>query len=300
MSTPQIGAGILRVAQTAFSGSVVSASLLVGASLQAAPPRTAEPAKPAVVARSSQETAATGRRPISSRLASARKPISIPQPAPETAATAPLAAAADDMPRPTALAELAALAGDATAEAVVAPETGLADAATTEPAMQPTLPEPAIQPTLEAAPVAPVRVGGLLYPPSVVSDSGANEPARLPAADIRLQVTESHPQAVRGGAIEWRLELCNTGSEPAANVTAVLFFAEGIEPVAASGAAASLAAGEVRFDPLQTLGPGEIVELQVTGVGTGAGEVPYRAEVVSSSQQDPIAQDGSIQVRSTP
>ena len=77
---------------------------------------------------------------------------------------------------------------------------------------------------------------------------------------------------------------------------AVLFFADGIEPVAASGATASLGAGEVRFDPLETLAPGEIVELQVTGVGTSSGDVQYRAEVVSSDLPETIAHDGVIQV----
>jgi len=139
-------------------------------------------------------------------------------------------------------------------------------------------------------------VNGLLYPPSVVVASGANEPAQLAAPAVKLQITESPKKAAQGGAIDWRLELCNVGSEPATNVTAVLFFAEGIEPVAASGAAASLAAGEVRFDPLETLQPGEIVELLVTGVGTGSGTVRYRAEVVSGELENAISQDGVVQV----
>lgn len=139
-------------------------------------------------------------------------------------------------------------------------------------------------------------VDGFLYPPSVVADSGANAPPQLASPAITLQITESLPEARRGGAIEWQLKLCNTGSEPATNVTAVLFFADGIEPVAASGATASLAAGEVRFAPLETLGPGEIVELQVTGVGTSSGDVEYRAEVVSSDLPKAIAHDGVIQV----
>ena len=141
-----------------------------------------------------------------------------------------------------------------------------------------------------------MMVDGFLYPPSVVADSGANAPAQLAAPAITLQVTESLPEAQRGGHIEWRLKLCNAGSEPATDVHAVLFFADGIEPVAASGATASLGAGEVRFDPLETLGPGEIVELQVTGVGTSSGDVQYRAEVVSSDLPETIAHDGVIQV----
>ena len=65
---------------------------------------------------------------------------------------------------------------------------------------------------------------------------------------------------------------------------------------AAPAVISELGAGEVRFDPLETLAPGEIVELQVTGVGTSSGDVQYRAEVVSSDLPETIAHDGVIQV----
>lgn len=282
MRTQRAGVDFRRVAQTVFAGSTLSASLVIGGGLQAAGLHSQGTHDSVIAVRSSEETAAPGRRPISSRIASARKPIKLAEPAAATT------------PAPEAAAERPAVATAESDLAAKAPASGpIADA----PRQQDATPEV----LAAAAPaVAPVMVDGFLYPPSVVADSGANAPARLAAPAVTLQVTESLPQATRGGAIEWRLKLCNTGSEPATNVTAVLFFADGIEPVAATGATASLAAGEVRFEPLEALGPGEIVELQVTGVGTSAGDVQYRAEVVSSDLHEAIAQDGVIQVTDTP
>jgi hypothetical protein len=267
------------VAQTVFSGSTLSVALLIGGGLQAAAPPSQGTQTTVIAVRSSEATAASGRRPISSRIALARKPIRRAEP--PTATT----------PAVEAAATTAAVAPPQSEIATHAPASGpVADAA---PQQLDATPE---VPAATAQRVAPVMVDGFLYPPSVVANSGANAPAQLAAPAITLQVTESLPEARRGGPIEWRLKLCNAGSEPATHVHAVLFFADGIEPVAASGATASLGAGEVRFDPLETLAPGEIVELQVTGVGTSSGDVQYRAEVVSSDLPETIAHDGVIQV----
>lgn len=290
MRTQRSNARLHRVTRTVLSGAIASASLLNSMSLYAAPAGSRDGSRTAIVARSTDATAATDRKPISVRIASARQPIRIAEPSagrtvPAEQHAEPVAGPPHDSPNPLE---------QPTPQEPVA---GLVDA---KPAAEPDTVVPAAFPDPEVlesrASVAPVMVDGLLYPPSVVVASGANEPARLAAPAVTLQITESPTKAAQGGAIDWRLELCNVGSEPATDVTAVLFFAEGIEPVAASGAAASLAAGEVRFEPLETLKPGEIVELLVTGVGTGSGNVRYRAEVVSYELENAISQDGVVEV----
>ena len=117
-----------------------------------------------------------------------------------------------------------------------------------------------------------------------------------PTPRLTLTVVESHVEAEAGRPIEWQLRLCNTGGTAARNVEATLFFAEGIEPVAAAGATAALAAGEVRFDPVPSLPAGGVVELSVTAVGTEAGPVVYRAEVESRDLPGPVAREGVIRV----
>lgn len=285
MNTPHTKARRRRAVRTLFSGTAVAASLLVNAGL-AAPP---QPVASTIVARSSEVTAATGRRPISARIALARKPISIPQPP----ATPP---AEEEIPDIQALAHLSILGAHT-------PPTLTSEGASEATQSQP---EDVVEP-LEAASVAAFQtvpqatVGGLLYPPSVVANAHSLEPGMFSAASaVTLNVEESQPRATLGDTIEWRLKLCNTSNEPVTDVTAVLYFAEGIEPVAAGGAEASLAAGEVRFRLPETLTPGEVVELQVTGIGTNSGNIPYRAEVATNKLPKTVAQDGIVQVTGSP
>lgn len=289
-----------------LGGSVLTSSLALlflphgfgGTATAAGPSRSAS--RYSVVAQSDIETAATGRRPISTRIALARQPISVVPAVPEqppletiaeqaaaeaAAVNQPVAAAERSSDQPLGYQTLEALAAE---PARPVPHVA---ALTSEPA--------AVPPVAETDQTPLLSVGGLAYPASAASKLPVpGKPGLLPPATsaVTLRVSESHPETTEGEAIEWRLQLCNAGSEPAHNVSAMLFFAEGIEPVAASGGEASLATGEVRFDTLASLGPGEIVELLVTGIGTEAGAVQYRAEVISSAQPEPIAQDGVVQV----
>lgn len=253
-----------------------------------------------IVAQSDIDTAATGRRPISSRIALARKPISVvpavpDQPPLETIATpAATEQFAAEQPHTPATIPGGQPLGYQTLEALAAEPPQPAPHVAALPL------EPAAAPSVaEAEQPRPLSVGRFSYPASIGDELPVpGKPGLLPPATstVTLRVSEPDPETTQGEAIEWRLQLCNAGSEPAHNVSAMLFFAEGIEPVAASGGEASLAAGEVRFDTLATLGPGEIVELLVTGIGTEAGAIQYRAEVVSSDHPEPVAEDGVVQV----
>ena len=289
-----------------LGGSVLTSSLallflphgLGGEATAAGPTHSAS--RYSIVAQSTIDTAATGRRPISTRIALARQPISVvPAPSEQPAVQAvaepaatesavveqAVAGARSPHDQPLGYHTLEALAAE---PARAVPHTA---ALASEPA--------ALQPAVGTEEPGPVSVGGFSYPASVGGELPVpGKPGLLPPATstVTLRVSEPEFKATRGETIEWRLQLCNAGSEPAHNVSAMLFFAEGIEPVAASGGEASLATGEVRFDTLATLSPGEVVELLVTGIGTEAGAIQYRAEVVSSDQPEPIAQDGVVQV----
>jgi hypothetical protein len=252
-----------------------------------------------VVARSTEQTAATGRQPLSARLTLARQAVQFHE-----ADRDHMSGAGEEVPPvedPYLSERQATHAGPspaATESEVVNSEQagddrdGVGDGRFAE---------------LQSS-------GGFFYPPSITAglpvqaaSESPHTPPRMNAgprsrsdnpsmAAIAIDVRESQPKAPQGAVVEWCLRLCNTGSEPANDVSAVLFFAEGIEPVAASGSRAALAAGEVRFAPLAQLAAGETVELQVTGICVSPGHIAYRAEVAFSEDAQLTAHDGMVQV----
>ena len=244
---------------------------MIGASLTLAPlvalgtPAPAEePARSRIVAQSTDATAATGRMSISARIALARKPVR------QLASVSPVAAV------------------ETTAANPAEPDRGTPAEATRTDAPVP-------------------RTSILLYPAGVAAGlpvGNSDTPAAVPqqaadsttAAGLTLLVAGPREPVVQGGTIEWRLVLHNPGSQPVRKASVLLFFADGLEPVAASGHPAALAAGEVRFDALASLAPGETVELLVTGRGIGAGSVAYRAEVLVADEPEIVAHDGLVQI----
>jgi hypothetical protein len=108
---------------------------------------------------------------------------------------------------------------------------------------------------------------------------------------------ESPPQAVgEGEAIVLRISVRNLGSEPANAVAATIYFAAGIEPVTATGHAADIYPGQVRFNTLQALPAGESIELMVTAVGTRPGSMAFRGEVDCQELTAALSADGELTV----
>jgi len=131
---------------------------------------------------------------------------------------------------------------------------------------------------------------------------GETEPELLPQDSLSqgsllaLEV-ETPPQAVgEGEAIVLRISVRNLGSEPASAVTATMYFADGVEPVTATGHAADIYPGQVRFNTLQALPAGESIELMVTAVGIRPGSMAFRGEVDCQELTAALAADGSLTV----
>ncbi|MEI7863196.1 MAG: hypothetical protein WCJ21_11215, partial [Planctomycetota bacterium] len=113
---------------------------------------------------------------------------------------------------------------------------------------------------------------------------------------LSLEV-ETPPQAVgEGEAIVLRISVRNLGSEPANAVAATIYFAAGIEPVTATGHAADIYPGQVRFNTLQALPAGESIELMVTAVGTRPGSMAFRGEVDCQELTAALSADGELTV----
>lgn len=121
---------------------------------------------------------------------------------------------------------------------------------------------------------APMEVAQTEKPASVGAVDQKPRPG-IPRLVVDCEETPVEPAG--GDTVTWRITVRNTGA-PAHGVTASVFFAEGIEPVHASGAAAVLSPGEVRFDPIEELPTDGSLELFVTGEARQVGAVAYRVE----------------------
>jgi hypothetical protein len=295
--------------------------------LKASAGQPAAPRRYSIVAQSSKATAATGRRPISQRIAASNLPLLIPIregcnedgcPAP-TAATPhvqpPVAEDAVDEQAPpsepapqTMLSETDDAEADAVeaevAEAVTETETNTAPTTTPDhSAVTAAEPEP-IPAETQATDSLLERVKTALAAKRQHADAqeeAAAAPPEQPLAGVpaRLEfnVRESRSLVKEGEQIVMRLAVRNVGGEPAAQVNATLFFAEGMEPVQAIGHSAEVYPGEVRFGTVEAIQPGDSVDLLVTAIGTRPGSVTYRGELECSQLGGRIAREGSVTIR---
>jgi len=132
--------------------------------------------------------------------------------------------------------------------------------------------------------------------PELLAQDSLAEDSLTQGSLLALEV-ETPPQAVaEGEAIVLHISVRNLGSEPANAVTATMYFADGVEPVTATGHAADIYPGQVRFNTLQALPAGESIELMVTAVGTRPGSMAFRGEVDCQELTAALAADGSLTV----
>lgn len=121
--------------------------------------------------------------------------------------------------------------------------------------------------------------------------------ARKPAVPrLLIDCEESTVDARQGDWIRWRITIRNAGAT-AHHVVATLYFAEGIEPLAAAGHGHSLATGEAKFSPVASLGEDDSVQLEVTGRAARPGAVAYRIEVGCRDLPGHFAREAVILVR---
>lgn len=194
---------------------------------------------------------------------------------------------ASDPPPPPAAAEQAATPpheepAEAVAQAPVQIEAHIQQA---QPQATPLAPAVAVAESPRDAAASPAIAAEALAP-------ALAEPARL-----EFDVRESRCLVGEGEQIVMRIAVRNIGGETAERVTATLFFAEGIEPVQAVGHAAAVYPGEVRFETLPRLSPGENVDLIVTAVTTRVGNVAYRGELESRQPAARVAREGTVTIR---
>ncbi|NDC63793.1 MAG: hypothetical protein EBZ59_07395 [Planctomycetia bacterium] len=124
----------------------------------------------------------------------------------------------------------------------------------------------------------------------------ASAPSGPAPALLEFDVRESQSLVREGEQIVMRIAVRNVGGVPAEGVTATLFFAEGVEPVRSIGHSAELHPGEVRFEAVDRLAPGNAMNLIVTAVGTRPGSVAYRGELECRQLPGRLAREGAVTV----
>ena len=302
-----------------------------GAQVPGIDPTTLPPGRPV---RSNAETASAGRSPLAVRIAMADK-VAPDKVFPDKVLPAEEPTVAEAVANTTdPVVAVAPAAGTVEAREITAPPTASAEAAKTVTKSQPKptedrrrllglvreklaeIGQPAqpVQPVkvAERQPQRPVHAPTRMAAASPVAKGPAPSDVARTENPAATQTVDQEPRAgiprlvvdceetpvepAGGDTVTWRITVRNTGA-PAHGVTASVFFAEGIEPVHASGAAAVLSPGEVRFDPIEELPAGGSVELLVTGEARQAGAVAYRVEAGCREVPGHAARESVVVIR---
>ena len=83
----------------------------------------------------------------------------------------------------------------------------------------------------------------------------------------------------------------NRGTKAATNIDVVGQFGYGVEPVRTEGLRAKLIPGQAVFNPIDSLGPGEEIELKVYAKASKAGRHKFRAVVKSANPETDLVQE---------
>jgi uncharacterized repeat protein (TIGR01451 family) len=112
-------------------------------------------------------------------------------------------------------------------------------------------------------------------------------------AELALELLPPKGPQSTGREVEYVARVRNLGSAPAQRVSVVVYFSNGIEPVAASGGPHQISPGQVVFNSFGRLDAGEEKLLQIGAVASDPGQHVIRVEVQSASQES-LAQEGTV------
>jgi uncharacterized repeat protein (TIGR01451 family) len=119
------------------------------------------------------------------------------------------------------------------------------------------------------------------------------------AANLVLTVDEPAGPVGLDGEATYQVHLQNRGTADAAAVEVVLYFAKNLEAVSAEGARHQISSGQVAFDALPTLAPGQTTTFQVKAKADKAGNHIYRVEVHSSVKGVRLVREGTTRFYAT-
>ena len=110
-------------------------------------------------------------------------------------------------------------------------------------------------------------------------------------ADLTLNVVDPRGPLPTGEDVTYELRIKNRGSKAATNIDVVMHFADGIEPTFAKGMKNQVSTGEVAFDPIPVIQPGQELVLTVVAQAEKSGTHVFRAQLsCDDSDSSEIAQ----------
>lgn len=98
-------------------------------------------------------------------------------------------------------------------------------------------------------------------------------------ADLVLEVSDPQGPVAVGADATYEIRIHNRGTSGAQHIDLAAFFSEGIEPVDAGPHEHQLAAGQVVFNSIPELNPGETIVLEVHARAEASGNHAFRAEL---------------------
>jgi uncharacterized repeat protein (TIGR01451 family) len=100
-------------------------------------------------------------------------------------------------------------------------------------------------------------------------------------ADLKLVLNDPQGPEPVGDDVQYEIKVMNRGTKAATNVQVRAYFSEGIEPTSVAGHPGELITeeGEVRFQLIPSVGPGQTVTLTVRARAFEAGNLRFRVEL---------------------
>ena len=143
-------------------------------------------------------------------------------------------------------------------------------------------------------------VGDADNAPATLADlADAGEATLAPATCLEVTMTGPEGSIPLGERVTLHLTVTNSGTTAATDVTPVVHFGVGLEPLGIRGRLGSFTAdGSVMFERLAELPQGESVEVEIVAVCTIAGTIPYQgaAWFGEGEERNVVPADASITV----
>lgn len=118
-------------------------------------------------------------------------------------------------------------------------------------------------------------------------------------SDLKLSVTDPIAPAPVGQDVVYDLTIINRGSKTAKAVKLLAQFSNGIEPVRAEGGTARILPGQVVFDPIDSIQPGQEITLRVVAQAAEAGMHRFRAELVCADGETQLIEEETTRYLAT-
>jgi hypothetical protein len=118
-------------------------------------------------------------------------------------------------------------------------------------------------------------------------------------SDLKLLVIDPIAPAPVGQDVVYDLTIVNRGSRTAKAVKLLAQFSHGIEPIRTEGGVAQVLPGQVVFEPIESIEPGQEVTLRVVALAAEPGMHRFRAELECEESETQLIQEETTRYLAT-